>query len=263
MKRVLFFDEGRKMAANPIRVLETGKKRLAQPEIVKADLYPEPKLKDFSELKRLNFIETVYFPILDVIETNNLETWISHNGENYCLMFEGYEQLLAQFDNNEIDTGIPLSTSALINFEIIRVNFGDKILSVNVFDIIELGWEFDIDFGTNDDRVLVCGTNVAMLILQRSIHALQGNDQIIIDLRTENSYIKHSSAYGMSRISALVECSEKTILARVEKDKVHKLNQNLEFEEIEHTDINNHLIDQANDLWKDVEDPWKGTIWYE
>lgn len=251
------------MSANPITVTATGKKRFAQPEIVVADLYPEPQLKDFDELKRQAFVETAYFPILDIIKANNLETWISRNGENYGLMFKGYEEILAEFENDEIDTGIPISISALNNFEIIRVDFGDKILSIPIFALLELGWEFDIDFGANDDRVLVLGENVAIVILQRSFMGLQGNEQIVIDLRTENWIVKHSSEDVMGRISALVECSEKTILARVEKDEIHKLNKNLVFEEIEHTNGTKNLIDEASGLWKNIKDPWEGTVWYD
>ena len=38
------------MSANSITVIATGKKRFVQPEIVMADLYPEPQLKDFDEI---------------------------------------------------------------------------------------------------------------------------------------------------------------------------------------------------------------------
>ena len=241
---------------------ETDRSKLDKPIILKSNLYPDAKLKDFSEISKSNLVSSNLLPILEKLELEGNDYWIGHDGSDYRLNFEGQEEVLENFDEEFIEEGIPIPPTCFQDFEIIRLDFGNKVLSVSTQELLSIGWEYDIDFGVNDDRVLVVGINTPIVLLQRSFHGLDGSEQIIIDCRNEIPLLRYSAHFDMGRASAIFELEKKGVFARIERKEIGCLGDDLVFRAL---DVNSEFSKIQNSLaqhWSKEIDPWEGTLWY-
>lgn len=254
--------KGEIMTQNCLSVFETGRPKLNQPITLKSELYPVAKLKDFRDISSSNLLSLNLLPIIEKLELEGIDYWLGHDGTDYRLNFEGQEEVLENFDEEFVEEGIPIPQTCFQDFEIIRVDFGDKILSISAQQLLTVGWEYDIDFGTNDDRVIVVGINTPIVLLQRSFHGLEGNEQFIIDCRNKLLRVRYSSSLDIGRASAIFEIENRGVFARIERKEIGLLSNDLEFLTF---DDNSEFLKIKNSLahhWSKEVDPWEGTLWY-
>ena len=250
------------MTQNYLSIFETDRPKLDQPITLKSELYPVAKLKDFRDIRSSNLLPLDLLPLMEKIELEGIDYWLGHDGTDYRLNFEGQEEDLEKFDEEFVEEGLPIPQVCFQDFEVIRVDFGNKILSISAQQLLSVGWEFDIDFGTNDDRVIVVGINTPIVLLQRSFHGLDGSEQIIIDCRSRVPRVRYSSSFGMGRASAIYEIENKGVFARIERKEIGLLSNDLEFVSF---GANSEFAKIKNCLayhWNKEIDPWEGTLWY-
>lgn len=242
-----------------IQIQRTGKSRSERLTVIKNeyDLYLEPRLVDWETCLKEKALQEKTIPLLkplwdwvrgeigsephccvtkfeDGVVMNHLEE------SDYYLRLEGSffgdlddeenfklnPALKGIIDEDAIDPYepyfIPLSDQCFEDYEALRFDRGDLIVSVSAKYLLDNNWDYFWDRGVSDDRKIILGRNTPIAVFFMEIFMGEASSQsILIDLRSDQPKLH---VYSDSRyddfIDDIVCCKDGTVLVKQEGDFV-------------------------------------------